>query len=137
MTTHHRAAGPHLQQPHPRAPLVFAALVLSLCVAVQTKTPPAAFAEQLQQTQQKTAQPKISVDFKAIPLRDLVSLFSSWTGRNFILLDPSLQGLTLTVYAPKPVTLAEATDLFITALRLQGLEVERRGEFWVILPNTP
>lgn len=109
---------------------LYATLSATLCAAPLAAADP-------QPPPQAPTQPLLHVDFKDIPLQELVFLFSSLTGQNFILLAPNLASRTLTVYAPKPVTLAQATDLFITALRLHGLRVERRDPFWLIQPVTP
>lgn len=112
--------------------------LVGLCALLLGALPvPPASAKPPQPSPKAAPTPLIHVDFKRLPLQELVFLFSSLTGQNFILLAPDLASLSITVYAPKPVTLAQATDLFITALRLHGLRVERRDPFWLIQRAPP
>ena len=79
-----------------------------------------------------TERARVSVDFKEISLQELVIFISALTEQNFIILDRDLRDRTLTVYAPEPVTPEQASDLLLTAMRMQGLKIEHNGDFWTI-----
>jgi type II secretory pathway component GspD/PulD (secretin) len=75
------------------------------------------------------------VDFQQIELTDLVRYFSAITGENFILVPDTLAGRTMTIISPRPVTAADARDLFLAAIEMSGLIAERREHFWLIRPQ--
>ena len=62
----------------------------------------------------------------------MISLMSELTGKNF-LVDDKVRG-KVTVIAPQPVTPAEAYQIFLAALELQGFTVVSRGPISTIVP---
>ena len=75
---------------------------------------------------------RVSFDVNDASLLDLTFWMSHLTGENFILLDKELENRKVTIYAPEPVTIEEACEMFVSALRLQGLQVENVGAYWKI-----
>ena len=78
---------------------------------------------------------QVFLDFKDIPLDDLIRLISCWTSKNF-LLQGGFQGKTITLMSPQPVTVAEAYKAFLSVLRVHGLTVAPTGKFLKIVPDT-
>jgi general secretion pathway protein D len=62
----------------------------------------------------------------------MVTLIGELTGRNF-LVDDKVRG-RMTLIAPQPVTRAEAYEIFVTALAMQGFTVVSRGPVSTIVP---
>jgi len=77
---------------------------------------------------------KVTLDFNEVKLKDMVFLFSQLTEQNFVLLAKDLENKTVTVIAPRPVSIDEACDIFVAALHMHGLAVERQGDFYLIQP---
>ncbi len=77
---------------------------------------------------------QVSLDFKDIPLDDLIRLISCWTEKNF-LISGGFQGKTITLMSPQPVTVAEAYKAFLSVLRVHGLTVAPAGKFLKIVPD--
>ncbi|OIP43683.1 MAG: hypothetical protein AUK47_02210 [Deltaproteobacteria bacterium CG2_30_63_29] len=77
-------------------------------------------------------EPMVSIDAKNVSLLDLTLRMSDLTGENFVLLDSDLENETLTIYAPNPVPLSAAREIFISALRLSGYGVVEEGAYWKI-----
>ncbi|MBH25351.1 MAG: hypothetical protein CMH57_13045 [Myxococcales bacterium] len=75
---------------------------------------------------------RVTLDFHKAPLENVAQFFSNLTRRNLIL-SADVSGKTITVYAPKPVTVAEAWDAFETALAMNGLHMVRVGRFLKIV----
>ncbi len=65
-------------------------------------------------------------------LRDVITLISKWTGKNFIL-DNKIKGKTITILGPSQVTLEEAYHAFLTALEVNGLTTVQSGKFIKII----
>lgn len=83
--------------------------------------------------QERPRAERVSVDLHKTPLLDVVRFYANMTGERFIIagdLDPSM---TITVYAPNPVTPKEARQLLGIALASYGLTLERSGGFWKLL----
>jgi general secretion pathway protein D len=76
----------------------------------------------------------VSLDFKDMPLDDLIRLMSCWTEKNF-LLTAGFQGKTVTLMSPQPVTVAEAYKAFLSVLRAHQLSVAPSGKFLRIVPE--
>ena len=76
----------------------------------------------------------VSLDFKEIPLDDLIRLISCWTEKNF-LIQGGFQGKTITLMSPMPVTVAEAYKAFLAVLRSHGLTVVPSGKFLKVVPD--
>ena len=76
----------------------------------------------------------VSLDFKEMPLDDLIRLMSCWTDKNF-LLTQGFQGKTITLMSPQPVTVAEAYKAFLSVLRAHQLTVAPSGKFLRIVPE--
>jgi general secretion pathway protein D len=78
----------------------------------------------------------VSLDFKEMPLDDLIRLMSCWTDKNF-LLTQGFQGKTITLMSPQPVTVAEAYKAFLSVLRAHQLTVAPSGKFLrIVAENT-
>lgn len=76
----------------------------------------------------------VRLDFRDIPLDDMLRLVSCWTEKNF-LLTQGFQGKTITLMSPQPVTVAEAYKAFLSALRAHGLTIAPAGKFLKIVPE--
>lgn len=66
-------------------------------------------------------------------IRDVVTLISKWTGKNFIL-DSKVRG-KITVLGPSQVTLQEAYHAFLSALEANGLTTVQSGKFIRIIES--
>ena len=62
----------------------------------------------------------------------MITLMSELTGRNF-LVDDKVRG-RMTLIAPQPVTRAEAYQIFLAALAMQGFTVVSQGPISTIVP---
>lgn len=60
-------------------------------------------------------------------IKDVVTLISKWTGKNFIL-DNKVRG-KITIMGPSQVTLQEAYQAFLSALEANGLTTVQSGKF--------
>ncbi len=60
-------------------------------------------------------------------IKDVVTLISKWTGKNFIL-DNKVRG-KITIIGPSQVTLQEAYQAFLSALEANGLTTVQSGKF--------
>ena len=77
----------------------------------------------------------VSLDFKEVPIDDLIRLMSCWTGKNF-LLTQGFAGKNVTLMSPQPVTVAQAYRAFLSSLRSHGLTTVPAGAFLKIVPDT-
>jgi general secretion pathway protein D len=68
-----------------------------------------------------------SFDYKNAPIMDVVNAMARLTGKNFIF-DQTLTG-TINIIAPRKVTVAEAWNLFLSALSMNNLTVVPAGKF--------
>lgn len=66
-------------------------------------------------------------------LKDVVTLISKWTGKNFIL-DSKVRG-KITILGPSQVSLQEAYQAFLTALDANGLTTVQSGKFIRIIES--
>lgn len=66
-------------------------------------------------------------------IKDVVTLISKWTGKNFIL-DSKVRG-KITVIGPSQVTLQEAYQAFLSALEANGLTTVQSGKYIRIIES--
>ncbi len=66
-------------------------------------------------------------------IKDVVTLISKWTGKNFIL-DNKVRG-KITIIGPSQVTLQEAYQAFLSALEANGLTTVQAGKFIRIIES--
>ena len=74
----------------------------------------------------------IRLNFRDVDIRQMITLMSELTGKNFLVGD-KVRG-KVTLIAPQPVTREEAYQIFLTALAMQGFTVVSRGPIHTILP---
>lgn len=61
-------------------------------------------------------------------IKDVVTMISKWTGKNFIV-DPKKIGGRITIMGPSAVSLQEAYQAFLTALEANGLTTIQAGKY--------
>jgi general secretion pathway protein D len=74
----------------------------------------------------------VHLNFRNVDILQMVTLISELTGRNF-LVDDKVRG-RITLIAPQPVTRAEAYQIFLAALAMQGFTVVSQGPISTIIP---
>ena len=74
----------------------------------------------------------IHLNFHNVEILQMITLMSELTGRNF-LVDDKVRG-HMTLIAPQPVTHAEAYQIFLVALAMQGFTVVSQGPISTIIP---
>jgi type II secretory pathway component GspD/PulD (secretin) len=74
----------------------------------------------------------VHLNFRNVDILQMIALISELTGRNF-LVDDKVRG-HMTLIAPQPVTRAEAYQIFLTALAMQGFTVVSQGPISTIVP---
>jgi general secretion pathway protein D len=74
----------------------------------------------------------VHLNFRNVDILQLITLMSELTGRNF-LVDDKVRG-RITLIAPQPVTRAEAYQIFLAALAMQGFTVVSQGPISTIVP---
>ena len=74
----------------------------------------------------------VQLNFRNVDILQLITLMSELTGRNF-LVDDKVRG-HITLIAPQPVTRAEAYQIFLAALAMQGFTVVSQGPISTIVP---
>jgi general secretion pathway protein D len=72
------------------------------------------------------------MNFRDVDILQMITLMSELTGKNF-LVDDKVRG-KVTLIAPQPVTRAEAYEIFIAALAMQGFTVVPQGPIHKIMP---
>ena len=75
----------------------------------------------------------IHLNFRNADIVQIINLMSELTGRNF-LVDDKVRG-KVTIIAPKPVTLEEAYQVFLSVLEIQGFTVVPQGPIIKIIPS--
>jgi len=75
---------------------------------------------------------RLRVDFREVPLTDVVRFVSAAAQLNIILDPPALGGRTVTVVAPRPVSVEDLVPLLRATLRHAGLIVSPRGAYLLI-----
>ncbi|PON10861.1 type II secretion system protein GspD, partial [Candidatus Entotheonella serta] len=68
-----------------------------------------------------TAEQNILLNFKDVDLRQIIDLMSDLTNQNF-LVDEKVRG-KVTIISPRPVSSAEAYNIFLSILEVQGFTV--------------
>jgi general secretion pathway protein D len=74
----------------------------------------------------------VHLNYRNVDILQMISLMSELTGRNF-LVDDKVRG-RVTLIAPRPVTRAEAYQIFLAALAMQGFTVVSQGPISTIVP---
>ena len=74
----------------------------------------------------------VHLNFRNVDILQMITLMSELTGRNF-LVDDKVRG-RVTLIAPQPVTRAEAYQIFLAALAMQGFTVVSQGSISTIIP---
>jgi general secretion pathway protein D len=80
-----------------------------------------------------TTERTIQMNFRDADILHIITLMSELTGKNF-LIDDKVRG-KVTLIAPQPVTPAEAYQIFLAALAMQGFTVVEYGPISKILPS--
>jgi type II secretory pathway component GspD/PulD (secretin) len=75
----------------------------------------------------------IHLNFRNIDILQMITLMGELTGRNF-LVDDKVRG-RMTLIAPQPVTRAEAYQIFLAALAMQGFTIVSQGPISTIIPS--
>lgn len=75
----------------------------------------------------------IHLNFRNVDIVQMITMMSTLTGRNF-LVDEKVRG-QVTLMAPTPVTVAEAYQIFLAALAMQGFTVVPQGPISTIVPS--
>ncbi|MEO1271738.1 MAG: hypothetical protein AAFX99_26905 [Myxococcota bacterium] len=81
---------------------------------------------------EQAAVERVTLDFHKASLENVAQFFSNLTQRNLIL-SAEVAGKTITVLAPKPVSVPEAWAAFETALAMNGLHMVKMGRFYKIV----
>lgn len=99
------------------------------------KTPPAApkLADYLELDSSVKGLEVKNFDLPDKDLKDVVTLISKWTGKNFIL-DSKVRG-KITIMGPSQVSLQEAYQAFLSALDANGLTTVQAGKFIRIIES--
>src|SRR5437899_1108074 len=109
--------------------LVCALLATAEAAAPTRETPPAT---QHQAPEGSPTGGTVHLNFRNVDILQMVTLMSELTGRNF-LVDDKVRG-RITLIAPQPVTRAEAYQIFLAALAMQGFTVVSQGPISTIIP---
>ncbi len=80
-----------------------------------------------------TAEQNILLNFKDVDLRQIIDLMSDLTNQNF-LVDEKVRG-KVTIISPRPVSSAEAYNIFLSILEIQGFTVVPQGAIHKIIPS--
>ncbi|MEE8305285.1 MAG: type II secretion system secretin GspD [Candidatus Tectomicrobia bacterium] len=75
----------------------------------------------------------VHLNFKDADILQIINLMSELTGKNF-LVDEKVRG-KVTIIAPKPVSLDEAYQVFLSILEIQGFAVVPQGPIIKIVPS--
>jgi len=75
----------------------------------------------------------IHLNFRNADILQIINLMSELTGKNF-LIDDKVRG-KVTIIAPKPVTVEEAYQVFLSVLEIQGFTVVPQGPIIKIIPS--
>jgi general secretion pathway protein D len=82
---------------------------------------------------QPAATQTVHLNFKDADILQIIDLMSQLTGKNF-LIDEKVRG-KVTIIAPKPVSLEEAYQVFLSILEIQGYTVVPQGPIIKIVPS--
>lgn len=72
------------------------------------------------------------IRFTRADLVDVATYVSDRTGTGFVLAEPELRTLTLSLYMPNDVTSAQAEDMFLTALESLQIKVFEKDGYWLV-----
>jgi general secretion pathway protein D len=75
----------------------------------------------------------VHLNFRDADILQIINLMSELTGKNF-LVDEKVRG-KVTIIAPKPVSLEEAYQVFLSILEIQGFAVVSQGPIIKIVPS--
>lgn len=110
---------------------LIAALIL-LCVLPCAFVYPAPNMPLTVSTGQATSERRIFLNFRGADITQLITLMSDLTGKTFVV-DNKVRG-TVTLVAPKPVSLDEAYQVFLAVLKSQGFTAVPQGPIVKIIP---
>ena len=105
------------------------------CLATAEASPPIQDTRQIAQRpapEGSRANGTVHLNFRNVDILQMITLMSELTGRNF-LVDDKVRG-HITLVAPQPVTRAEAYQIFLAALAMQGFTVVSQGPISTIVP---
>jgi general secretion pathway protein D len=108
-------------------------LSLAARLATEERTTPARQPSERRPTSQQEATDGILMNFKDVDIMQIINLMSDLTGKNF-LVDEKVRG-KVTVIAPRPVSLGEAYNVFLSILEIQGFTVVPQGPIIKIIPS--
>ena len=80
-----------------------------------------------------SSEQNILLNFKDVDLRQIIDLMSDLTQQNF-LIDEKVRG-KVTIISPRPVSRAEAYNIFLSILEVQGFTVVPQGAIHKIVPS--
>jgi len=106
-----------------------------MCLATAEAAPPSQgspHAAQRQAPEGSRDDRTVYLNFRNVDILQMIALMSELTGRNF-LVDDKVRG-RVTLIAPQPVTRAEAYQIFLAALTMQGFTVVSQGPISTIVP---
>ena len=81
----------------------------------------------------KAADSTVHLNFRDADVLQIINLMSELTGKNF-LVDDKVRG-KVTIIAPKPVSIDEAYQVFLSILEIQGFTVVPQGPIIKIVPS--
>lgn len=118
------------------------ARLVVLTALIGLSTPALAQAQNTTRAQNRSAktlakvasQPRVTIDFRAAPLEDVVAFYAKLTKKNFVYNPRDLAGKTVTVLAPNPVSVSEALRALESMLAVNGLTMWTKGNFIKITP---
>lgn len=122
--------------------LLLTCLLLLLSFHLQSSTAARLATESATPAQQTTEPPQtngqavtdgILMNFKDVDIMQIINLMSDLTGKNF-LVDEKVRG-KVTVIAPRPVSIGEAYNVFLSILEIQGFTVVPQGSIIKIIPS--
>ncbi len=122
--------------------LLLTCLLLLLSFHLQPSTAARLATESATPAQQATEPPQtngqavtdgILMNFKDVDIMQIINLMSDLTGKNF-LVDEKVRG-KVTVIAPRPVSIGEAYNVFLSILEIQGFTVVPQGSIIKIIPS--
>ncbi|MCD6362389.1 MAG: type II secretion system secretin GspD [Synergistetes bacterium] len=74
----------------------------------------------------------VKFDFKDIDINAFIKFIAELTGKN-IIVSPNVRG-KVTVISPKPVSIKDAYQVFLSVLRVNGFTAVRAGKFVKVIP---
>ncbi|MBI5509539.1 MAG: type II secretion system secretin GspD [Deltaproteobacteria bacterium] len=77
---------------------------------------------------------KFSFEFSKAEIADVVKAISNLTQRNFIIPE-KIKGQRITILSPTKITAAEAYQVFLVALEVNGITIVRSGKFYKLVES--